>query len=82
MSLADLIVMAFTDADPKALEGSQVLFIGKAEDSERVKAAVEAAGGTLERAEAQGVDGFGVFRGTFAHAGTRSVSISVNVASL
>lgn len=42
--MADLIVMAFTDADPKALEGSQVLFIGKAEDSERVKAAVEAAG--------------------------------------
>ena len=42
--MADLIVMAFTDADPKALEGSQVLFIGKAADSERVKAAVEAAG--------------------------------------
>lgn len=42
--MADLIVMAFTDADPKALEGSQVLFIGKAADNERVKAAVEAAG--------------------------------------
>lgn len=42
--MADLVTMAFTDADPSALKGSQVLFIGKAEDSERVKAAVEAAG--------------------------------------
>ena len=42
--MADLIVMAFTDADPNALKGSQVLFIGAPGDSERVKAAVEAAG--------------------------------------
>ena len=42
--MADLIVAAFTGAEPDALKGSQVLFIGKAEDSARVQAAVEAAG--------------------------------------
>lgn len=42
--MADLIVMSFQDAEPDALAGSQVLFIGKAEDSERVRVAVEAAG--------------------------------------
>lgn len=42
--MADLIVSAFTGAEPDALKGSQVLFIGKAEDNERVKAAVEASG--------------------------------------
>ena len=42
--MADLIVTAFTGADPNALKGSQVLFIGNAADNERVKAAVEAAG--------------------------------------
>ena len=42
--MADLIVAAFADADPNALKGSQVLFIGNAADSDRVKAAVEAAG--------------------------------------
>lgn len=51
--MADLIVMAFTDADPKALEGSQVLFIGKAEDNERVKAAVEAASARYTFVEAK-----------------------------
>jgi hypothetical protein len=43
-TMGDMIVAAFTDAKPDALKGSQVLFIGKAADSDRVKAAVEAAG--------------------------------------
>jgi hypothetical protein len=51
--MADLVTMAFTDADPNALKGSQVLFIGKAEDSERVKAAVEAAGARYILVEAK-----------------------------
>lgn len=51
--MADLVVMSFTDADPNALKGSQVLFIGKAEDSERVKAAVEAAGARYVFVEAK-----------------------------
>ncbi len=42
--MADMIVTAFTDADPNALKGSQVLFIGDQADSDRVKTAVEAAG--------------------------------------
>jgi hypothetical protein len=44
-TLADFIVEAFTGAVPTALSGSHVLFIGKSADAERVKAAVEAAGG-------------------------------------
>ena len=44
-TMADFIVEAFTGAVPTALSGSHVLFIGKSEDAERVKAAVEAAGG-------------------------------------
>ena len=51
--MADLVVMSFTDADPNALTGSQVLFIGKTEDSERVKAAVEAAGAKYVFVEAK-----------------------------
>ncbi|KAA2285842.1 hypothetical protein [Arenimonas fontis] len=43
-AMADLIVKAFEGAAPDALQGSQVLFIGKAEDAERVRVAVEAAG--------------------------------------
>ena len=42
--MADLIVAAFTGGLPDALKGSQVLFIGKAEDNARVQAAVEAVG--------------------------------------
>jgi hypothetical protein len=42
--MADLIVSAFSGGTPDAMKGSQVLFIGKAEDNERVKAAVEAVG--------------------------------------
>ncbi len=43
--MANLVVAAFTGAKADALKGSQVLFIGKNEDSERVRAAVEASGG-------------------------------------
>ena len=42
--MADLILMSFSGAKPDALKGSQVLFVGKAEDSARVQAAVEASG--------------------------------------
>jgi hypothetical protein len=42
--MADLIVAAFSAGAADAMKGSQVLFIGKAEDSARVQAAVEAVG--------------------------------------
>ena len=42
--MADLVVAAFTGGAPDAMKGSQVLFIGKAEDNARVQAAVEAVG--------------------------------------
>ncbi|MEO8161561.1 MAG: hypothetical protein ABI588_09085 [Arenimonas sp.] len=42
--MADLMLSAFSGAKPDALRGSQVLFVGKAEDSSRVQAAVEASG--------------------------------------
>jgi len=42
--MADLMLSAFSGAKPDALKGSQVLFIGKAEDSARVKGPVEASG--------------------------------------
>ena len=42
--MADLIVAAFTGGQADAMKGSQVLFIGKAEDKARVQAAVEAVG--------------------------------------
>lgn len=51
--MADMIVAAFTGAEPDALKGSQVLFIGKPEDSDRVKAAVEAAGAKYVFVEAK-----------------------------
>ena len=51
--MADLIVAAFTGAEPDALKGSQVLFIGKVEDRDRVKAAVEAAGAKFVFVEAK-----------------------------
>lgn len=43
-TMANLIEAAFNGAKADALSGSQVLFIGKPEDNERVRAAVEAAG--------------------------------------
>ena len=42
--MADLMLSAFSGAKPDALKGSQVLFIGKSEDSARVQAPVEASG--------------------------------------
>jgi hypothetical protein len=42
--MAELMISAFSGGKPEALKGSQVLFIGKAEDNARVKAAVEAVG--------------------------------------
>ncbi len=44
--MADLIVAAFAGAKADSLRGSQVLFIGKPADSDRVKAAAEATGAT------------------------------------
>lgn len=51
--MADLIVAAFTGAKPDAVKGSSVLFIGKAADSARVQAVVEAAGGKFVFVEAK-----------------------------
>jgi hypothetical protein len=42
--MADLVTTAFTDVAPGSMKGVKVLFIGKAADSERVKAAVSPAG--------------------------------------
>ena len=42
--MADLMLSSFSGAKADALKGSQVLFIGKPEDSARVQAAVEASG--------------------------------------
>ena len=52
-TMADFIVEAFTGASPVAIKGSSVLFIGKSEDAERVKASVEAAGGNFLFEEVQ-----------------------------
>jgi hypothetical protein len=51
--MADLIEAAFKGAEPDALKGSQVLFIGKPEDRNRVQAAVEAAGAKFVFVEAK-----------------------------
>ena len=42
--IADLVVEAFAEVKPDSLKGVKLLFIGKAADSDRVKAAVEPAG--------------------------------------
>jgi hypothetical protein len=42
--MADLLTSAFSGARPDALKGSQVLFVGKAEDSARVQPLIEASG--------------------------------------
>jgi hypothetical protein len=51
--MADLVVEAFQGefVTATALKGSRVLFIGKAEDKERVQAAVEAVGGEFRFVE-------------------------------
>ncbi len=41
---ADLVVAAFADVKPDKLKGVKLLFIGKPEDNDRVKAAVQVAG--------------------------------------
>lgn len=53
--MADLIVGAFqgVGVQDSALRGSRVLFIGKAEDEARVRAAVEAVGGEFRFVEAK-----------------------------
>ena len=51
--MGDLVVAAFTGAKPDALQGSQVLFIGKPADRDRVKAAAEAAGAKFIFVEAK-----------------------------
>jgi hypothetical protein len=52
-TMAKFVVEAFTGATPTAVKGSSVLFIGKSEDAERVKAVVEAAGGSFLFEEVQ-----------------------------
>lgn len=42
--MADLVVASFKDVPPGTMKGVKVLFIGKAEDNERVKAALTPAG--------------------------------------
>jgi hypothetical protein len=42
--MADLVVASFKNVPPGTMKGVRVLFIGKAADSERVKAAVTPAG--------------------------------------
>lgn len=52
-TMSDLIVEAFVAPPQDALKDSKVLFIGKADDSERVKIAVEAASATYVFVEAK-----------------------------
>lgn len=51
--MADLVVAASAGAKDDALKGSQVLFIGKPADSDRVKAAIEAKSGKFIFVEAK-----------------------------
>ncbi len=44
--MADIVVESFKDVPPGTMKGVRVLFIGKAADNDRVKAAVEPAGVT------------------------------------
>ena len=52
-TMGDLVIEAFANPPKDALKDSKVLFIGKADDNERVKVAVEAAGATLIFVEAK-----------------------------
>jgi len=52
-TMSDLIVEAFVAPPKDALKDSKVLFIGKTDDSERVKIAVEAASATFVFVEAK-----------------------------
>mgnify|MGYP007075966215 FL=1 len=51
--MADLILVAFADVPPDTLKGVRILFIGKAEDSERVKTAVAPSGAEYVFVEAK-----------------------------
>ena len=51
--MADLVVAAYKDAAPGSEKGVIVLFIGKAADNERVKAAVTPSGATYKFVEAK-----------------------------
>ena len=51
--MADLVVTAFKNPSAGAMKGVIVIFIGKAEDNERVKAAVTATGATYRFVEAK-----------------------------
>ena len=42
--MADMVIEAFKDVPPGSMKGVKVLYIGKAEDNDRVKAAVAPAG--------------------------------------
>ncbi|MFC0678944.1 hypothetical protein ACFFGH_13950 [Lysobacter korlensis] len=50
---ADLVIAAFQKAQPGSMKGVKVLFIGKAEDNERVQAAVAPAGVDYKFVEAK-----------------------------
>ncbi len=52
-TMADLVTEAFANPPKDALKDSKVLFIGKADDNERVKVAVEATGAQLVFVEAK-----------------------------
>ena len=42
--MADIVIASFENVEPDTMKGVRVLFIGKAEDNDRVKAVVEPAG--------------------------------------
>jgi len=52
-TMADLVTEAFANPPKDALKDSKVLFIGKADDGERIKPAVEATGAQLVFVEAK-----------------------------
>ena len=51
--MADLVIAAFKDVPAGSMKGVKVLFVGKAEDSERVKAAISPSGVDYVFAEAK-----------------------------
>jgi hypothetical protein len=51
--MGDLVVAAYKDAAPGSMKGVIVMFIGKAADNERVKAAVAPSGATYRFVEAK-----------------------------
>jgi hypothetical protein len=51
--IGDIVVESFKDVAPGSMKGVKLLFIGKAEDNERVKAAVTPSGVTYSFVEAK-----------------------------